>query len=240
MNTPSIILIAVPAGGWYAEYGKVLLVAALVMSAVALLLVLNRYRKGRQKKRPEPLDDTGLTKMMVQQVRDLIRQEKNEFHTTLTPPRSVNDSFRSVAPDPPVEIPEQEKIPAVPEEGPVMVELSPNSTASAVAQVARQVQRLYAKFPADEHRFSSEMLVAAQDGEQVYEIDILGDTGTYRVSESAAVQRYALSEDKYLLACAYEEIPTNRNVRIVNEGTGRLSRSGGDWHIDQKVPVKFA
>ncbi|OCX54273.1 hypothetical protein BEL04_08425 [Mucilaginibacter sp. PPCGB 2223] len=98
----------------------------------------------------------------------------------------------------------------------------------------------FAKLANLDNGFSASLLSVTQNGEQVYEIHITGDTGTYRISEDPSAQRYALAEPDYTLGKACELLGTPyKGCRIILRSEGTLQRSAGDWIIQQKAQIEF-
>lgn len=101
-------------------------------------------------------------------------------------------------------------------------------------------QMLYAKLPDNGNSFSQSILTDNQNGEQIYEIQVSGDKGTFVVSNDTNAQKYALSDFNYYLpnACDMLNQPT-KGARIVTVEKGILVKSGGNWVIQSKAKIEF-
>lgn len=102
------------------------------------------------------------------------------------------------------------------------------------------VQILYAVLPDNINSFSQSVFSNNQNGEQVYEIQINGDSATYVVSSDMKAQKYALTDFNYFLSSACELInqPT-KDSRINTVTKGTLVKSGSDWIIQSKAKIEF-
>jgi hypothetical protein len=81
-----------------------------------------------------------------------------------------------------------------------------------------------------------------QNGEQVYEISITGQSATYVISDDRAVQGYALSDGpNYILAdaCKMLNSPPHNNCRILTKKEGVLRKTVDGWMIEQKAEIQF-
>lgn len=109
-------------------------------------------------------------------------------------------------------------------------------------QVTQQpsTQSLFAKLPDNGNSFSQSILTDNQNGEQIYEIQVSGDKGTFVVSNDANAQKYALSDFNYYLpnACDMLNQPT-KGARIVTIEKGTIAKSGGNWVIQNKAKIEF-
>ena len=101
-------------------------------------------------------------------------------------------------------------------------------------------QRKYAKLPDLLNGFSNEVLQDQQNGEQIYELNIDGERGTFGISNDAAAQKFALSDYQYYLAngCTLANQPV-KNARISVSEPGTLTRSGNGWTIEKKAVITF-
>lgn len=99
---------------------------------------------------------------------------------------------------------------------------------------------IFAKLPDIEGGFSPNILTPVQNGEQVYEIEITGDTAAFGIAAGSDAQSYALSDFKYLLAGACEFINQPLpNSRIITRSKGTLVKIANDWQIDKKAKIEF-
>ncbi|RYY37423.1 MAG: hypothetical protein EOP46_02685 [Sphingobacteriaceae bacterium] len=99
----------------------------------------------------------------------------------------------------------------------------------------------YAKYSdLEQGGFSAGILQDAQNGEQTFEISILGDIGAYQVANDLKAQNYALQSYEYLSeACIIKGTP-QVNKRIYNIKQGNLSLSAeGDWIIVTKAEIEI-
>lgn len=102
------------------------------------------------------------------------------------------------------------------------------------------LQNLYAKLPDTGSGFSQSIISNTQNGEQIYDLEIRGDKGTFSVSGDASAQKYALSDFNYYLsnACEFLNQPA-KNCRIHTQEKGTIIRSGSNWLIQNKAKIEF-
>jgi len=129
----------------------------------------------------------------------------------------------------------------------IAMELQAGNPEIAVAPVPRSrkstapvTEKKYAKLPDLQYGFSNEVLQDNQNGEQIYELDIMGEKARFGISQDAAVQKYALSDYQYYLSngCTLTNQPV-KDSRIVVSEPGILTRSDNGWKIDKKAVITF-
>lgn len=98
----------------------------------------------------------------------------------------------------------------------------------------------FAKLPDLGNGFSNSILAKEQNGEQIYEIEIKGDNGSFTITEDANAQKYALSDFNYYLSSAcdfYNQPVKGAHIKVLEKGT--LAKSGDNWIIQSKSKIEF-
>jgi len=102
--------------------------------------------------------------------------------------------------------------------------------------------KYFSKFPDQDQGFTDSSLMSKQNGEQVYELILTPDqgVGTFYISESSDVQKYALSDINFYLpkACQFMNQP-GKHTGIKTVLAGTLIKSGDIWLIEEKVQIEF-
>jgi hypothetical protein len=98
----------------------------------------------------------------------------------------------------------------------------------------------YAKMPDLANGFSNDILRKEQNGEQVYEIAVAGNSAVYSVSSDPGAQHYALNDVNYILerVCTLNNQPFP-NCRISTKQKGTLTKTTEGWAIADKAVVDF-
>jgi len=98
----------------------------------------------------------------------------------------------------------------------------------------------FAKKTESDGVFKKEYLSDKQDGEQIFELELLEDTGTFKISLSEEAQKYALSDPEYYLppACNFLNTP-RKDTEIITTKAGILSKTGDEWSIVDKADINF-
>lgn len=114
-------------------------------------------------------------------------------------------------------------------------------TISVVAEDIAQERLRYAKMPGTDGSFNEDDFLSQQNGEQIYELNLKENEGTFSISSSADAQIYALSDVGYYLknACEYHT-QADRNSRIVTLTPGKVFKQGSQWIISDKAKIEFA
>jgi hypothetical protein len=101
---------------------------------------------------------------------------------------------------------------------------------------------LYAKLPDlnGGKGFSQDMIKTEQNGEQIFELAISNDSGTFLVSNNSSAQDYALDNPNYNLSpgCIFLNNP-QKGCRITTKEHGKLMKSGSNWIITEKAQIEF-
>jgi hypothetical protein len=115
---------------------------------------------------------------------------------------------------------------------PTLEEPKANVTAGPVLKFAKKTE--------SDGVFKKEYLSDKQDGEQIFELELLEDTGTFKISSSEDAQKYAMSDPEYYLppACNFLNTP-RKDAEIVTTKAGILSKSGDEWSIVDKADINF-
>ncbi|MCA0447294.1 MAG: hypothetical protein LCH54_13805 [Bacteroidetes bacterium] len=105
---------------------------------------------------------------------------------------------------------------------------------------APPIQSFFAKFPDKGNSFSLDVITNNQNGEQIFELTVQKDSGTFVVSKESDVQKFALSDYLHYLsdACDMSNQPS-KNSKIITIEPGSLFRSGKDWIIQKKAFIEF-
>jgi hypothetical protein len=129
--------------------------------------------------------------------------------------------------------------PSIKKAEPVIEQVSPNQ--QPVPETLKPAHELvYAKFANLDEGFGPDIITTAQNGEQVYEIEITGDNAVFRIANDIDAQRYALAEAAYTFnkACELVNQPF-KGCRIVLHREGTLVKMSGNWIIQQKAKIEF-
>jgi len=115
--------------------------------------------------------------------------------------------------------------------------VQPQKKADTAAETAKP---FYAKMPDQSNGFSNDIFRSEQNGEQVYEIAVAGNTATYWISNDPGAQYYALNDVNYILgrACTLSNQPFP-NCRINTKQKGTLTKTTEGWAIANKAVVEF-
>ena len=83
-------------------------------------------------------------------------------------------------------------------------------------------------------------MLSSQNGEQIYEIQVNGEKATYKITNEANPQKYALTDYNYYLAkaCDFQNQPV-KNCKINTTLEGTLTLSSGNWIIQSKARIEF-
>lgn len=210
--------------------GKWVPYIALFTGLIAILL--NSRQSRRLSKLKKYIDEQRLK---VSGLQDDIRMKVNrtDLDTLLAKEQAIPDKVAGA------EQPSLEKVwemPKKPTESVVDVE----SAAQATAPEEPERHIFYAKLADLDDGFSAGIMVSQQNGEQIYEIKMEGDTAAYAISGDPNAQKYALAEFTFTLGKACELLNQPfKGCQIILQREGSLVKIAGNWIIQQKAQIEF-
>lgn len=116
----------------------------------------------------------------------------------------------------------------------------PINLVKPTAEPEAETKTFFAKRPDLDNGFKQTDCSTSQNGEQVYEIAVKGNTATFMIVNDASSQKYALSNYRYYLekACVFLNEPMP-NCRIDTKELGELEKNGSNWMIQKKAQIEF-
>jgi len=103
-----------------------------------------------------------------------------------------------------------------------------------------QEQLFFAKLPSSDGGFNEEEFLSQQNGEQIYELKLKENEGTFTISETAQAQKYALTDISSYLGSACEFInQADRDSQIKTNIAGTVHKQGSQWLIIDKAKIEF-
>lgn len=126
----------------------------------------------------------------------------------------------------------------------------PKKSATSVVNIESAVQVtapeepehcvFYAKLADLDDGFSAAVMDSQQNGEQIYEIKVEGETAAYGISTDPNAQKYALAEFTFTLGKACELLNQPfKGCQIILQREGTLVKIAGNWIIQQKAQIEF-
>ena len=214
-------------------------VIALALSIIAVIISLfSLFKKGKQ---PEPTDnvtnqtpETALLKSKIKSLEEDLGKIKSKSAKDL---ELVRQSFENRI----TELENNKNTFELPVPPQVKPRYRPVETVDNAPVMTPSTIYKYAKFSdMDGGGFSAAILSDTQNGEQTYEILILGDQAEYGVSVDPRAQKYALHNYDYLTdACEIKGQPqTNSRIDTVTKGQLTRSPTGG-WNIEARAVIEL-
>lgn len=218
-----------------------LLYLALTMGGLALFFalrppVLKKEAENKKKQLSHLSREIARINILIEEIHPKHSEKKSReaysvLHTKLEGIEKRLVELENKEPENHIVWKEEIKLPQVDEQA---------SHETAPPDPAGNLEIKYAKFLDLDNGFSSARLKSSQNGELVYEIEIVGETATYFISEDPKAQKYGLFNFEYLKSgCDFENQP-GEGDRIVTVRKGRLTKSGINWIIQSNAIIRFS
>ena len=209
------------------ESSNILPVIALVLSGIALVLAVLSFLKSNKKPVNNPADSiNNIYKMIDEKIvplqNKLSQKLGNEYKEV------VDVRLRELSEELNARVLQQQVLQQPQRRIERKEEQVPATTAS------------FAKISDLGNGFSPDYFMDSQNGEQIFELTLGNNKGSFSVSSDSHAQKYVLNDyNRYLSnACEMRNQPA-ANCRIITVQPGIVVKSGSNWMIEKKAVIEF-